>query len=223
MKSVNDRIQFIVNEKFNGNISAFCRSVDIKQPTMNTILGERKSKPSFDVISNIVNAEALGVNTDWLMKGYGEPFGGEKHLPSNTTGKGVPYFEDIEASCSILEMPMDIAESPTFYIDYEHFNDCNAYIPVVGDSMYPQYCSGEIVAVKRIYNFNVIQWGEAYLIVTNESANSLRTIKQIHCCDDQSQIILRASNPNFRGDTVINKEDIVSLFIIKGKIKRNQL
>lgn len=223
MESVNDRIQFIVNEKFNGNISAFCRSVDIKQPTMNTILGERKSRPSFDVISNILNAEALNINTDWLMKGYGEPFGDKKHLPSNTTGNGVPYFEDIEASCSILSMNMDIAENPTFYIDYEHFNDCNAYIPVVGDSMYPQYCSGEIVAVKRIYNFNVIQWGEAYLIVTNENSNSLRTIKQIHYCEDQSQIILRASNPNFRGDTVINKEDIVSLFIIKGKIKRNQL
>lgn len=162
------------------------------------------------------------INPDWLLNEKGNMFR-EKHLPTNTNGKGVPYFEDIEASCSILEMQMDIPENPTFYIDYEHFNDCNAYIPVVGDSMYPQYCSGEIVAVKQITNFNVIQWGESYLVVTNDNANNLRTIKQIHYCDDESQIILRASNPNFRGDTVINKEDIVSLFIIKGKIKRNQL
>lgn len=162
------------------------------------------------------------INPDWLLNEKGDMLR-ESHLPTNTEGKGVPYFEDIEASCSILEMPMNTPENPTFYIDYEHFNDCNAYIPVVGDSMYPQYCAGEIVAVKRIYNLDVIQWGEAYLVVTNDNANSLRTIKQIHYCDDESKIILRASNPNYRGDTKINKEDILSLFIIKGKIKRNQL
>lgn len=162
------------------------------------------------------------INPDWLLNEKGDMLR-ESHLPVNTEGKGVPYFEDIEASCSILEMPMNTPENPTFYIDYEHFNDCNAYIPVVGDSMYPQYCAGEIVAVKRIYNFDVIQWGEAYLVVTNDNANNLRTIKQIHYCDDESKIILRASNPNYRGDTKINKEDILSLFIIKGKIKRNQL
>lgn len=224
MNTINERIQYIVNEKFEGNISAFCRSVDVKQPTMNTILGERKSKPSFEIISNIANADALnGLSIDWLISGKGVPFPTNEHLPTNTNGKGVPYFEDIEASCSILSMNMDIPENPTFYIDYEHFNDCNAYIPVVGDSMYPQYCAGEIVAVKQIFNFDVIQWGEAYLIVTNSNANDLRTIKQIHYCEDESKIILRASNPNFKGDTKINKEDIRSLFIIKGKIKRNQL
>lgn len=223
MSTINERLQFIVDKRFDGNISLFSRTVNVKQPTMNTILGERKSKPSFEVISNIVNAKALNINSNWLLTGNGDPFIESEHLPTNTKGKGVPYFEDIEASCSILEMPMDTPENPTFYIDYEHFNDCNAYIPVVGDSMYPQYCAGEIVAVKQIFNLNVIQWGEAYLVVTNSNANDLRTIKQVHYCEDESKIILRASNPNYKGDTKINKEDIRSIFIIKGKIKRNQL
>ena len=224
MSTINERIQCIINERFEGNTSAFCRSVDVKQPTMNTIIGERQSKPSFEIISSIANADALkGLSLDWLISGKGVPFPANEHLPTNTNGKGVPYFEDIEASCSILSMNMETPENPTFYIDYEHFNDCNAYIPVVGDSMYPQYCAGEIVAVKQISNFDVIQWGEAYLIVTNSNANDLRTIKQIHYSDDESKIILRASNPNYKGDTKINKEDILSMFIIKGKIKRNQL
>lgn len=162
------------------------------------------------------------INPDWLLTGKGEMFR-EKHLPTNTSGKGVPYFEDVEASCSIISMNMDTIETPTFYIDYQHFNDCNAYIPVVGDSMYPQYCAGDIVAVKKIENFDVIQWGEAYLVITNEHANDLRTIKQVHYCDEEDKVILRASNPNYRGDTKILKKDIRSMFIIKGKIKRNQL
>lgn len=144
-------------------------------------------------------------------------------LPSNVIPQGVPYYENIEGTCGIVTQFNDYKETPTFYIDYEHFNDCNAYIPVVGDSMYPQYCSGEIIAVKRIYNLDVIQWGEAYFVVANDNANSLRTVKLIYPHEDSDKIILRASNPNFKGDTVINKTDIISMFLIKGKIKRNQL
>lgn len=222
--TITERLQYIVDKSFNGNKAAFARAINVAPTSISNYLSkERTSKPSSEMLEKIVNS-VENLNAKWLLTGNGEPFiNDETYLPTNTEGKGVPYFEDIEASCSILEMPMDTPENPTFYIDYEHFNDCNAYIPVVGDSMYPQYCAGEIVAVKRIYNFDVIQWGEAYLIVTNDNANNLRTIKQIHYCEDESKIILRASNPNYRGDTKINKEDIVSLFIIKGKIKRNQL
>lgn len=222
--TINERMQYIVDERFSGNKASFAKAIGIAPTSISNYLSKsRASKPTSDILGGIINV-VHDLNASWLLTGKGNPFIKEdKHLPTNTNGKGVPYFEDIEASCSILSMNMETPENPTFYIDYEHFNDCNAYIPVVGDSMYPQYCAGEIVAVKQIFNFDVIQWGEAYLIVTNSNANDLRTIKQIHYCDDESKIILRASNPNFRGDTKINKEDIVSMFIIKGKIKRNQL
>ena len=137
--------------------------------------------------------------------------------------KGVPYFEDIQATGSVLSSYDDCLEKATFYIDYEHFNDCTAYIPVVGDSMFPQYCSGEIIAVKRILNFNLLLWGEAYLVVTSDSANGLRTIKQVHWHEDDSKVILRSSNPSYKGDMVVDKSDILFLYLIKGKIKRNQL
>ena len=140
---------------------------------------------------------------------------------SNTSG--VPYFEDISATGGIITSYCDFKETPTFYINYEHFNDCNAYVPVVGDSMHPQYCSGEIVAIKRILNFDILLWGEAYIVITNDNANNLRTLKFIHPHEQDSKVILRACNPEYKGDTVINKEDILCLFIVKGKIKRNQL
>lgn len=168
-------------------------------------------------------------NEEWIRTGEGEMIKNadqsqiKSNYQSNLPIRGVPYFDDMECTGTILSMYTDVKENPAFYIDYAHFNDCTAYVPVVGDSMYPNYCSGEIVAVKQINNFDVIQWGESYLVVTNDNANNLRTIKQIHYCEDESKIILRASNPNYRGDTVIPKEDIVNLFIIKGKIKRNQL
>lgn len=169
-------------------------------------------------------------NLNWLKTGEGEMLkSGIKYdfaekLPQNTNGVGVPYFEDIESSGGIIpSMNENGRETPTFFINYEHFNDCTAYIQHVGDSMYPKYCSGEIIAVKRIFNFDVVLWGEAYLVVTNDNANSLCTVKLLHQHDDDSKVILRASNPNFKGDTIIRKEDIISLFMVKGKITRNQL
>ncbi len=136
---------------------------------------------------------------------------------------GVPYYEDLDVTASVITSFQDYKEIPTFKIDYKHFNDCDAYLPVVGDSMYPKYCAGEIVAVKQIRNINTLLWGETYLVITNEKANSLRTIKDVHYCKDESMLILRACNPDYAGDTLIGKDDIISMFVIKGKIRRNQL
>lgn len=246
LTTINDRIQLIVEELFNGNKAAFAKAINKAPTTVANILGPRRTTPSSDFIESIKNS-IENINLLRLMTGVGDML-----IPEDTftiaqevyaeraeevrkvseesprygccnNNKGVPYYENIEGTCSIVSQFNDYTETPTFYINYEHFNDCTAYIPIVGDSMYPQYCSGEIIAVRRIYNMDIIQWGEAYFVVTNENANGLRTVKQVHWCEDADKIILRASNPNFKGDTVINKSDIISMFIIKGKIKRNQL
>ena len=107
-----------------------------------------------------------------------------KPLPEIKSHTGVPYFENIDGTATIATSFSDYPETPTFYIDYEHFNDCDAYIQVVGDSMYPAYSSGEIIAVKRIMNFDVIQWGEVYFIITNGNANDMKTVKQLHWHED---------------------------------------
>lgn len=161
------------------------------------------------------------VSPDWLLYGRGDVL--RPRLTTNTEGRGVPYYEDIEATCSLLSTYEDSPERTTFFIDYEHFNDCTAYLPVVGDSMVPQYCAGEIIAVKRVWNLDIIQWGEAYLVVTDSEANSLRTVKLVHPGPTPTELTLRASNPDYAGDMVIPKAHIVALFLIKGKIKRNQL
>ncbi|WP_177764106.1 helix-turn-helix transcriptional regulator [Flavobacterium sp. I3-2] len=141
----------------------------------------------------------------------------------NTPHNGVPYFEDIEGTAGITTSYTDFKEMPTFYIDYEHFNDCTAYVPIVGDSMYPTFCSGEIIAIKKVFNLDVILWGEAYFVVTNGNANDIRAAKLLFPHDEGSKIILRSSNPNYKGDTVINKVDILHLYLIKGKIHRKHL
>ncbi|PWG79747.1 LexA family transcriptional regulator [Pararcticibacter amylolyticus] len=159
------------------------------------------------------------LNPDWLFKGEKPIYLDQQELPGEQNG--VPYY-NVELS-SIKETDLSIMEEePEFYVDFRPFNDCTAYLPVYGDSMYPRYASGEIIAVKEIENHDVILWGEAYLIITDSSSNNLRTVKLLFEHQDPTKIILRASNPNFRGDTVISKKSVSSLYIVKGKITRSQ-
>lgn len=139
---------------------------------------------------------------------------------ANEKEKKVPYY-DIDVTSNITGSFSDIVEEPSFYVDYQPFNDCTAYVNNYGDSMYPKYKNGERLAVKQITNFDVLNWGETYLVITNGNANDLKTVKDVHPHDDFDKVILRASNPAYKGDTPINKEDIIAMFAIKGKISQN--
>lgn len=133
----------------------------------------------------------------------------------------VPYY-DIEITGSIVRSFSDVKERPAFLVDFPPFNDCDGWLPIVGDSMFPRFQAGEMVAIKQIFNFESILWGEPHLIITNEEHDNLRTIKTIHEHSDTTKIILRASNPQFKGDTIIYKKNILSLYIVKGQAKKSQ-
>lgn len=135
--------------------------------------------------------------------------------------KGVPFY-DIDVAAHISEV-FENEVAPSFWIDFEPFNDCTIYLPIYGESMLPDIQSGDIGAFKLINNINVLLWGEAYLIITGPDANNLRTVKLVFPHEDYSKIILRASNPSFKGDTIIDKAAIISVFMLKGTIKRKQL
>jgi phage repressor protein C with HTH and peptisase S24 domain len=161
----------------------------------------------------------FNVNREWLTTGIGEPFL-KKVTTIIETKEGVPYY-DISLNDSRLEDLLVREEEVEYLVNYKPFNDCTAYLPVFGDSMYPRYASGEIIAVKAITNFDVLQWGEAYVVMTDISTNGIRSIKNVHEHPDPTKLILRSSNPNFKGDTVIEKKNITSMYIIKGKITRS--
>jgi phage repressor protein C with HTH and peptisase S24 domain len=181
------------------------------------------NKPlSQKLIKNLCNTYEK-VNSIWILEGLGSMIiSATEEEKINEPVQGVPYY-DIDIAASITESFNDVKELPEFYVDFKPFNDCSAYLPIWGDSMYPTYASGEIIAVKKLLNRDVIQWGEAHLVITNAESNNMKTVKLLFQHDEEDKIILRASNPNFKGDTVISKDSILSLYIIKGKITRKQL
>lgn len=217
------------------NPSQFAREIDRDSPQfVFDILNENKKVGISKSVAEDICRRYPVFNKGYLLTGEGplltikekseEMVVREARLEYNVINNiGVPYYEDLDVTGSIITSLKDYKEIPTFLIDYRHFNDCDAYLPVVGDSMLPKFVSGDIIAVKQMKSLDTLLWGETYLVITNDNANNLRTIKDVHCHPDDTKVILRACNPEFRGDTIINKCDIVSIYIVKGKIKRNQL
>ena len=68
METINDRIEMLVNERFNGNKAAFAAALGMGPTIMSSYLGgKRRSKPSVDMVTKIV--VALDVDARWLLTG----------------------------------------------------------------------------------------------------------------------------------------------------------
>lgn len=87
VESINERIRYIADILYKGNINELCRAIDVKQATMSNIVAGRMSKPSFEVINAIV--ENTSIDATWLITGKGSPY---KELETSTVE--VPITKD---------------------------------------------------------------------------------------------------------------------------------
>lgn len=217
------RLEFVILNYFENTGLIAAKAINVNQSTISRWLKNDNQSINRDLVKRFEN---YGISADWLLDGIGEVSlnpNNEKYVALiNHNHVGVPFYP-MDVTASFITAFSDIREDPEYYIDFKPLNDCTAYFTVFGDSMYPKYASGEIVGVKYWSNYDVILWGEAYLIITDSMANELRTIKLLYPHSDPNKIILRASNPNYNGDTIVDKKNIVNLFIVKGKITRNML
>jgi len=221
LKQIRNSIGMTVEEFYSPLMKAFNNGSSIENNKRK--LGKRIAK---DII------EYYNINPTYLSTGEGEkllkvrPYHKQTFHPtpqSGVVGESVPFY-DVKLTELQYALPDIFSDStPEYYVNYRPFNDCTAYLPMYGDSMYPRFANGEIIAVKEIANPDIILWGEAYLIVTDERANGMATVKLLYQHEDTTKIVLRASNPDYKGDTILDKSSIVKLYIIKGKITRSLL
>lgn len=130
--------------------------------------------------------------------------------------KPVPYY-DIDASAgNVTIFETDGKEYIKQYINVPAFSDCQMFIGVSGNSMYPKYCSGELIALKKIQDFGVMAWNEAHLIVTKEQ----RLLKYLRKGKSKDHWLLVSENKEYEPiDIAVTK--VLHLYQVKGKITKN--
>ena len=68
METINDRMDYLVNQRFNGNKAAFAKAIGLPPTGLSNYLGkQRRSKPSVDMVAKIV--QVLDVDARWLLTG----------------------------------------------------------------------------------------------------------------------------------------------------------
>lgn len=130
--------------------------------------------------------------------------------------KSVPYY-DVDAHAgdiTIFSEPQ--SEYVKQYINVPAFNDCEMFINVSGNSMYPKYCAGELIALKKINDLEVVPFNEVYLVVTKEQ----RLLKYIRKSSDKACWLLCSENEEYESFEVAKKK-VLHLYMVKGKIAKN--
>lgn len=114
----------------------------------------------------------------------------------------------------------------TEWVSIPAFKGCRG-IMVFGDSMYDKYKSGDIIFVRRIESRDDIDYGLCYVVITQED----RYIKNLYESSKGDGYITMVSynmelNPDGRRkfpDRDIAKSEILFLYKVAGKLRRNQL
>lgn len=222
MNTINDRIQNIVDEHFNGNISAFGRASGIPQATLSSILGNRRSKPTFDVLNLIVSAKSLNISPEWLMTGNGRMTipPSKKNTDMDNIYNNITMLPLIPytAAGGLLthEIPgVKIEECEQYAIPDFAARGADFLVRVSGDSMAPRYSNGDILAVKVITDASFIQWGSVHVIDTIQGL----VVKRLLPAATPDSVTCRSESSANYPDYTIPRTDIRGLALVIGAIK----
>lgn len=154
-----------------------------------------------------INSAFPSISLDWLLTGRGDMVV-EANSLINNNHTGTPIY-DIDATCGI-EVRDYRDEKIIGWIDIPSINKEAIIIKASGDSMNPIIKDGSMIAIREIKNWDIIVFGQIYLIVTPE----YRLLKYIRKSKDSNIVILKSANEEF-DDIELPKEQIIKLFLVE--------
>jgi len=183
---------------------------------------EARSGITEDVLAKFI-ATYPTVSTDWLIQGIGEIFTESEPVKER---KKIPVF-DVESIGGVNERiaNMEGVSTPSEWIDAgDWFMNATAAIHHYGDSMV-EYPSGCILALREVFDWNLIVWGKNYVIETDE----YRITKRLQRGDSDDYVMAYSTNPETYPDgkqihepVPIPKESIRRLAIVLGYVVKEQ-
>ena len=167
-----------------------------------------------DKIAQIAEA-CPDLNIRWLLTGEGKMLS-ESFQSDKDEGVDLPLlpFSAVagflaENNSSSFPGDVEICRIPEFTARGAEF-----LIRVDGESMYPRYHNGEILAVRRVTESKFFQWGKVYVLSTSQGC----VVKRIFPADDETKVTCHSENSELYPDYQIPREEIYEIGIIVGHI-----
>ncbi len=184
-------------------------------------------------IENILS-EISDLNLNWLLTGQGSMLREDLNILSGSTAhygreekKLIPLYDGVATAGMHESAILDPTQQPVEMIDAgDWFRDASAAMRVHGDSMYPEYKSGSIAALREVKNKRLVVYGQDYLIETSE----YRVIKRLQKSDlPQNWLACSVNEEKYEssGRLIhepfdIHIDDVTRLYQVLGNVKRNQ-
>lgn len=181
----------------------------------------KAKNPTSDVLMKICGIYT-DISPEWLVTGKGEMIKNTEREQktieisesaiSETKRKGALIY-DIDATCGLSGRDIEFTDEKVIgSIDTPEINPDSKIIFATGDSMLPLIASGDRVVIRKIESWDFFNYGQVYLIITNE----YRLIKRVrrHPKDSDNLILLRSENPDY-DDIDLPKREIIHLFIVE--------
>lgn len=210
---IKDRISEFIRYK-SITIAEFERNVDLA----NGYIKKFKGSIGSDKLNNIVSYYPE-INIDWLITGKGSMLKSEVKDNAGVVvqEEGTPLLP-VEAwggslsgsSIAILAEQCKKYNVPISNIDY--------LIPIAGDSMMPDYCPGDVVAIKRVNEKAFIEWGKVYVL---DTCNGV-VIKEVQPSENEGYITCISRNtPTKYKPFEINlcPENFFGMYAVKGTVR----
>jgi phage repressor protein C with HTH and peptisase S24 domain len=176
-------------------------------------------RKSFDY--DIISTKCAEIDGNWLLTGDGEMLKAKNNIISEPsikygkTKKGLPLIS-IDAMAGLGKGDATALELDADYYNIPEFSKkADFLIRISGNSMYPKYANGDIVACKRIPTDTFIQWGKVYIMDTVQGA----LCKRVEQIDGGNELLLISDNSETYKPFKMHKKEIRSLAVVVGLIR----
>ena len=194
------------------NLSWLSEQLGISPQSLQSRLAASEFKPSYQLeINNICERRIFDIDA----------------APSITETKGRIPVIDMRVSAGFgIELLGGDEQRISEYVTMDGLNGCVG-IYVYGDSMNPEYRAGDIIFVRQILDKNEIDYGRAYVIIT-QNERVLKCIYQSKHDADCLRLTSFNEDTNRHGDRLfpdkeIKKDNILFIYKVVGMFRREQL
>ena len=217
--SLQDRIRAYIKH-LNVSVSEFETKTGLSNGAVSK-MGDGTRRATLDRISKTYP----GLNKTWLLTGEGEMLTTGNAPPEEESaehsqlipappGKGIPLIP-LPAMAGFLKGSADLDRNDIEWYYVPAFSDCTFLIRVKGDSMFPRYLSGDIVACREVHDTGTFfQWGKAYVLDTDQGV----VLKRIRRSERPDHILCVSDNPDYEPFDV-PVSSIYHLAIVRGLIR----
>lgn len=187
---------------------------------------QNKQKPTLEILDLLVRG--YNVSYKYIFEGIEPMFNISKpYVEKNEVGivaepaplyetkKGIPLIP-ISAVAGTGNGDFQVHENDIlqrFYVP--GFEKADFLIPVKGDSMYPKYYSGDIIACMRVPKGTFVEWNKAYVLDTTAGV----MVKRILKVPEGSNWILRSENKEYQDIEVNPDTDIHHISKVIGLVR----